>query len=161
VWGEINKWEKNKKSSKKQKLRFSSPCYLALLLFGIHPMNRFSMAAAGSALLAISTETTNNDTKSLALHRSKGGRQPLALHLSKGGRPVITEGVTTKKMYFYRPTSTKENLKFNQNIAIFAAPNSQCLGTDTSNAVGVDLSKVKIAAYADGETSVKIEDSVR
>jgi len=67
--------------------------------------------------------------------------------------------VTTDKMYFYHGPQIQP-WKADKFI-LLAGPSSQDLGLDMAHLLSVPLSRLKIANFADGETGVQIQDSVR
>jgi len=70
-----------------------------------------------------------------------------------------TNMVVTDKMYFYHGPQIQP-WKADKFI-LLAGPSSTQLGLDMAHLLGVDLNKMKVAAFNDGETSIKIQDSVR
>ncbi|GMI03106.1 hypothetical protein TrLO_g2485 [Triparma laevis f. longispina] len=81
-----------------------------------------------------------------------------------GGTPqrketVVEEGLTTKKFYFYNtPAASSISTK---RTSIYTLPSSLTLSRDVTSLLGLPLSSLSIGKYADGETSVKVEDGCR
>lgn len=73
--------------------------------------------------------------------------------------PVLQETVTTNKMYFYRTPQIKSRIA--KKFMLFAAPSSQELGGDVAHLLGMDLNKVEVGKFTDGETRVEAGESVR
>jgi hypothetical protein len=67
--------------------------------------------------------------------------------------------VYTKKMYFYQSVQIKEQMR--NKFRLFALPSSENLGKEMALLLGTGLHCVNVGAFSDGETSVKIEDTVR
>ncbi len=67
--------------------------------------------------------------------------------------------VYTKKMYFYQSVQIKEHMR--NKFRLFALPSSENLGKEMALLLGTGLHCVNVGAFSDGETSVKIEDTVR
>ncbi|KAL7428467.1 hypothetical protein ACHAXH_001579 [Discostella pseudostelligera] len=67
--------------------------------------------------------------------------------------------VYTRKMYFYQSVQIKEHMR--NKFRLFALPSSEHLGKEMALLLGTGLHCVNIGAFSDGETSVKIEDTVR
>ncbi|KAL3787164.1 hypothetical protein ACHAW5_004734 [Stephanodiscus triporus] len=67
--------------------------------------------------------------------------------------------VYTKKMYFYQCTKIRESMR--ERFRLFALPSSENLGKEMAYLLGTSLSLINVGSFADGETSVKIEDGVR
>lgn len=67
--------------------------------------------------------------------------------------------VTTRKMYFYNATEI-EAWRANKLI-LLAGPASEDLGSDIGHLLGVDVNKMDVGKFSDGETRVQVADSVR
>jgi hypothetical protein len=69
------------------------------------------------------------------------------------------ETVTTRRMYFYQ-TAQLESTKA-RKFTLLAGPASEELGGDIGHLLGVPVSKMDVTNFADGETRVEVQDSVR
>lgn len=67
--------------------------------------------------------------------------------------------VTTDKMYFYHGPQIQPWKA--EKFILLAGPSSQDLGLDMAHLLNVPLSRLRIANFADGETGVQVQDSVR
>jgi len=67
--------------------------------------------------------------------------------------------VTTRKMYFYRTPRIQQRMA--DKIVLLAAPASEDLGGDIAHLLGLNLNKLKMKKYNDGEANVNVVDSVR
>jgi ribose-phosphate pyrophosphokinase len=67
--------------------------------------------------------------------------------------------VYTKKMYFYQCTKIREDMR--PRFRLFALPSSEDLGREMAYLLGTSLNLISVGSYADGETSVKIDEGVR
>jgi len=74
-------------------------------------------------------------------------------------RGLGRDQVYTKKMYFYQCTQIKENMR--SRFRLFALPSSEDLGKEMAYLLGTSLNLISVGSYADGETSVKIDEGVR
>jgi len=130
-------------------------------------------AIVGAGVGVTSTTSMLSSTSSSSSLSARDGRivscdtssplekYPLKPRYTKGGSdlPQMSEGVTTKRMYYYKePTKDRHS---NKNVSVFASPNSKLIGNDVTRLMGIPLSESQISAYNDGETNVKIVDSVR
>lgn len=75
------------------------------------------------------------------------------------GKGLGNNQVYTKKMYFYQSVQIKEHMR--NKFRLFALPSSENLGKEMALLLGTGLHCVNVGAFSDGETSVKIEDTVR
>jgi len=69
------------------------------------------------------------------------------------------ETVTTKEMYYYRTPQIKSRIA--KKFMLFAAPSSQELGGDVAHLLGMNLNKIEVGHFTDGETRVEAGESVR
>jgi len=67
--------------------------------------------------------------------------------------------VYTKKMYFYQSAQVNEFMR--NKFSLFALPSSERLGEEMAYLLGTSLNTLSVGAFTDGETSVKIEESIR
>ena len=71
----------------------------------------------------------------------------------------VQETVTTQRMYFYQ-TSALDSAKADK-FTLLAGPSSAELGGDIGHLLGVPVSKMDVAKFADGEVRVELQVSVR
>eukprot|EP00581_Thalassiosira_minuscula_P009974 CAMPEP_0183710200 /NCGR_PEP_ID=MMETSP0737-20130205/6000_1 /TAXON_ID=385413 /ORGANISM="Thalassiosira miniscula, Strain CCMP1093" /LENGTH=625 /DNA_ID=CAMNT_0025938427 /DNA_START=79 /DNA_END=1956 /DNA_ORIENTATION=- len=109
--------------------------------------NNNSLLATSEAFAANATPT--KDDKEVALNRITTIRRNGLGH----------NQVYTKQMYFYQSTKIKEEKK--ERFRLFALPSSQDLGKEMAYLLGTSLNCIDVGAFADGETSIKINDKVR
>eukprot|EP00980_Cylindrotheca_fusiformis_P017164 scaffold5281_cov127-Cylindrotheca_fusiformis.AAC.13 len=69
------------------------------------------------------------------------------------------ETVTTKHMYFFKSPLIKSRIA--KKFMLFAGPSSEQLGGDVAHLLGMDLHRLEVGNFSDGETRVEIKDSVR
>ena len=67
--------------------------------------------------------------------------------------------VTTQGTYFYRTHQIHSNKA--EKFKLFAIPSSVDLGSDVAHLLGFNLHRLQIGNFADGESSVRIGESVR
>jgi hypothetical protein len=67
--------------------------------------------------------------------------------------------VTTRKMYFYRTPRIQSRMA--EKFILLAGPSSEDLGSDVAHLLGLDLNKLRMGKYSDGEINLQIQDSVR
>mmetsp|Transcript_24062 Transcript_24062/g.57024 ORF Transcript_24062/g.57024 Transcript_24062/m.57024 type:complete len:601 (+) Transcript_24062:43-1845(+) len=72
---------------------------------------------------------------------------------------LFDDQVYTKSMYFFKSKGLKKKLK--HKFRLFALPSSENLGKEIACLLGVNLSVVEAGAFTDGETSIKISDTIR
>lgn len=67
--------------------------------------------------------------------------------------------VSTRKMYFFH--NSYIDSKMRDKFVLLAGPSSEELGTDIARLLGIPLGELDVGSYTDGETNVKVYDSVR
>lgn len=67
--------------------------------------------------------------------------------------------VTTRKMYFYQTPQIQSRMA--NKFTLLAGPSSEDLGSDIAHLLGVNVSKMAVGKFPDGETSVQVAESVR
>lgn len=67
--------------------------------------------------------------------------------------------VYTKKMYFYQSTQIRDDKRW--RFRLFALPSSEHLGKEIAYLLGSSLNLISVGSFADGETSIKINEGVR
>jgi ribose-phosphate pyrophosphokinase len=86
-------------------------------------------------------------------------RDPLSTSLNAEPDRSENELVSTKNTYFSR-TSHIETSKADKFV-LFAGPASFDLGMDVAHLLGVPLTGMDVGKFADGETRVQVQESVR
>ena len=76
-----------------------------------------------------------------------------------GFEGLRSDTVTTANNYFHKKAQIDMHLK--KKFILLASPQSEALGKDIAHLLGWGLNSMKVEAYADGEISVEIQDSVR
>jgi len=72
---------------------------------------------------------------------------------------VSNNTVSTKKMYIYSNNTLEPEMA--DKLKLFCTPSSTALAEDVAQLLGVSLGDIRIGKYADGETSLKINDTIR
>jgi len=67
--------------------------------------------------------------------------------------------VTTRKMYFYQNAQIRSSMQ--DKFVLLAGPSSEMLGSDIAHLLGVPVSKMDVTHFADGESRVQLQVSVR
>lgn len=67
--------------------------------------------------------------------------------------------VYTKKMYFYQSTQIRDDKRW--RLRLFALPSSENLGKEMAYLLGTSLNLISVGSFADGESSIKIDEGVR
>lgn len=68
--------------------------------------------------------------------------------------------VTTRKVYFYK-TPQLGSSEAAEKLVLLAGPLSEELGSDIAHLLGVPVGRMDVGHFADGETRVQIQESVR
>ena len=82
-----------------------------------------------------------------------------SLDATSSRKRTVQGQVTTKKMYFYREQKPTEY--FFKNVALFAGPSSEQLGSDVAQLLGLNLHSISVGKFADGETAVQANEPLR
>jgi phosphoribosylpyrophosphate synthetase len=113
-----------------------------------------SVRAVNASMLA--TSTNNNMFHLQHAHTLPNDRvHTLDKHKHKHENPLVT----TRNMYFYKSTTIAKPLE--HRFALLAGPSSEELGGDVAHLLGVTASKLDCTRFADGETRVELNASVR
>lgn len=104
-----------------------------------------------------------NESRSVSKEENKEEPEESALEtqsiISTSAPDEAQETVTTKQMYFYKSPLIKSRIA--KKFMLFAGPSSEQLGGDVAHLLGMDLHKVAVGNFPDGETKVEIQESVR
>jgi hypothetical protein len=104
-------------------------------------------------LLSTSAPT---ERKSLSAEESKERVSSLPTTKVQG---QLQDFVTTKKMYFYRTPQIQSRMA--KKFMLFAAPSSEDLAGDVAHLLGLELNKMEVGKFNDGETKIEVKESVR
>jgi hypothetical protein len=74
-------------------------------------------------------------------------------------RGLDANHVYTKKMYFYQSTQIRDDKRW--RFRLFALPSSENLGKEMAFLLGTSLNLISVGSFADGESSIKIDEGVR
>jgi phosphoribosylpyrophosphate synthetase len=62
-------------------------------------------------------------------------------------------------MYFYQSTQIRDDKRW--RFRLFALPSSENLGKEMAYLLGTSLNLISVGSFADGESSIKIDEGVR
>ncbi|KAL7576395.1 hypothetical protein ACA910_018200 [Epithemia clementina (nom. ined.)] len=68
--------------------------------------------------------------------------------------------ITTRKAYFYQTPQIGSSVEA-EKLTLLAGPSSEELGSDIAHLLGVPVSRMDVGHFADGESRVQIQESVR
>ena len=112
---------------------------------------------AGDDLLATS------DINAAATPATVGVMDPTSVVLKRINtirrRSLDANHVYTKKMYFYQSTQIRDDKRW--RFRLFALPSSENLGKEMAYLLGTSLNLISVGSFADGESSIKIDEGVR
>jgi len=111
----------------------------------------------GDDLLATS------DINAAATPATEGAMDPTSVVLKRINtirrRGLDDNHVYTKKMYFYQSTQIRDDKRW--RFRLFALPSSENLGKEMAFLLGTSLNLISVGSFADGESSIKIDEGVR
>lgn len=99
------------------------------------------------AFLATSSSSTDVSSEKVPTRRTRVHTLPY--HSSN---PVVT----TEHMYFYHSPKIMSS-----KFILLAGPSSEGLGHDIAHLLGVNVNKMDVGQFTDGETRVEVQDTVR
>jgi hypothetical protein len=83
----------------------------------------------------------------------------LSTSATEGFEGLASDTVTTAHNYFHKKAQIDTHL--GKKFILLAGPTAEALGGDIAHLLGWELNKMKVGKFADGETSVEVQDSVR